>query len=180
MKIAILLADGFEEIEALTPVDLLRRANLDIDLIGIEKAVITGAHEIKITADIISCDADISIYDAVILPGGMPGTLNLDKSDFTDKILNSVIAKNGRIAAICAAPLILGKRGLLKDKEAICYPGFEDTMAGATYTAAKVTADGNIFTACGPGAAWELGFTFVEHFCGALKADELRKGMQFN
>jgi 4-methyl-5(b-hydroxyethyl)-thiazole monophosphate biosynthesis len=83
------------------------------------------------------------------------------------------------VSAICAAPLVLGGLGLLQGKQATCYPGFEDTMKGASYTAAKVTVDGNIFTACGPAAAWELGFTFVEHFCGTEKADELRRGMQF-
>ena len=83
------------------------------------------------------------------------------------------------LSAICAAPLVLGGLGLLNGKQATCYPGFENTMIGATYTSAKVTVDGNIFTACGPGAAWELGFIFVEHFCGAAKADDLRKGMQF-
>ena len=83
------------------------------------------------------------------------------------------------ISAICAAPLVLGGLGLLEGKQATCYPGFEDTMKGATYTAAQVTVDGNVFTACGPAAAWELGFTFVAHFCGEAKADELRRGMQF-
>ena len=84
------------------------------------------------------------------------------------------------IAAICAAPSVLGRLGILQGKQATCYPGFENTMKEAIYTADKVTFDGNIFTACGPGAAWDLGFAFVEHFCGAEKSAELRQGMQFN
>ena len=166
MKIAILLADGFEEVEALTPIDLLRRANLDLDIIGIEKELITGAHGIKVFADIISCDADASLYNAVILPGGMPGTLNLDKSDFTDRILNSVASKNGRIAAICAAPLILGKRDLLKGKEAICYPGFEGELIGASLSEKSVVTDGLITTAKGMGVALDFAKELVALFCG--------------
>ena len=156
MKIAILLADGFEEIEALTPVDMLRRAGLCIDLIGIEKKEIIGAHGIKVYADINSTEADATLYDAVILPGGMPGTLNLDKSDFTNKILKSVASKNGRIAAICAAPLILGRRGLLTGKNATCYPGFENELAGAVISEQSVVTDGIITTAKGMGVALEF------------------------
>lgn len=177
MKIAILLADGFEEIEALTPVDLLKRANVEIDMIGIDKPVICGAHGIKITADIVSYDADYTAYDAVILPGGMPGTLNLDKADFTNKILDSVISKGGRIAAICAAPLILGRRGLLKGKEAICYPGFENELIGAAISEKSVVTDGLITTAKGMGVALEFAKELVSLICGEKTMQELSKAI---
>ena len=177
MKIAILLADGFEEIEALTPVDLLKRVNVEIDMIGIDKPVICGAHGIKITADIVSYDADYTAYDAVILPGGMPGTLNLDKADFTNKILDSVISKGGRIAAICAAPLILGRRGLLKGKEAICYPGFENELIGAAISEKSVVTDGLITTAKGMGVALEFAKELVSLICTEKTMQELSKAI---
>ena len=173
MKIAILLANGFEEIEALSPVDLLRRAGLSIDLIGIGEKTVTGSHGIKISADIVSDDADINAYDAVILPGGMPGTLNLDKSEFTEKIIDSIIAKGGRIAAICAAPLILGRRHLLEGKRATCYPGFEEELLGAIITGESVVTDGLITTAKGMGVALEFAKELVRLFCGEKTKNEL-------
>jgi 4-methyl-5(b-hydroxyethyl)-thiazole monophosphate biosynthesis len=125
---------------------------------------------------------ELNYIDAFLLflPGGLPGATNLEAHEGLGKLLVSKSAEEEVvISAICAAPLVLGGLGLLKGRQATCYPGFEDTMTGAIYTADKVTRDGNIFTACGPGAAWEIGFAFVEHFCGVEKADELRKGMQF-
>ncbi len=177
MKIAVLLADGFEEVEALTPIDLLRRANLDVDLIGIENETVTGAHGIRVNADTVASRADISIYDSVILPGGMPGTLNLDKASFTDKLLKSVISKGGRIAAICAAPLILGKRGLLEGKEAICYPGFEDELLGARISKKSVVTDGLITTAKGMGVALEFAKELVKLFCGEDTKNKLSEAI---
>ena len=116
----------------------------------------------------------------LFLPGGLPGATNLKAHAGLGALLQAkATGEDVILSAICAAPLVLGGLGLLQGKQATCYPGFEDTMTGATYTAAKVTIDGNVITACGPGAAWELGFTFVEHFCGTARADELRKGMQF-
>ena len=177
MKIAVLLADGFEEVEALTPIDLLRRANLEVDLIGIEKETVTGAHGIRINVDTVASCADISIYDSVILPGGMPGTLNLDNASITDELLNSVISKGGRIAAICAAPLILGKRGLLEGKEAICYPGFESELLGARISEKSVVTDGLITTAKGMGVALEFAKELVKLFCGEDTKNKLSKAI---
>ena len=110
MKVALLLADGFEEIEALTPADTLRRAGATVDIIGIDKKEIVGAHGIKLIADITSDTAEVSGYGAVIFPGGMPGAANLDASEFSDKIIAAVQKNGGRIAAICAAPMVLGHR----------------------------------------------------------------------
>ena len=176
----VFLADGFEEIEALAPVDVMRRAGLPVTMVSVtDNRVVNGAHGIPVVADASFGELDYADAALLFLPGGLPGATNLEAHEGLGELLKSKVAEGVIISAICAAPLVLGGLDLLQGKQATCYPGFEDTMAGATYTAAKVTVDGNIFTACGPGAAWELGFTFVEHFCGTAKADELRKGMQF-
>ena len=177
----VFLADGFEEIEALAPIDVMRRAGLSVTTVSVTSdCVVNGAHGIPVVADAAFDALDYADAALLFLPGGLPGATNLEAHEGLGELLNAKAKEEGVIlSAICAAPLVLGGLGLLSGKQATCYPGFEGTMTGATYTAAKVTVDGNIFTACGPGAAWELGFTFVEHFCGAPKADELRKGMQF-
>ena len=177
----VFLADGFEEIEALAPVDVMRRAGLSVTMVSVTgNLVVQGAHGIPVVADVAFGELDYADAALLFLPGGLPGATNLEAHEGLNALLQAKAQEEEVIlSAICAAPLVLGGLGLLQGKQATCYPGFEDTMKGAVYTAAKVTMDGNIFTACGPGAAWELGFTFVEHFCDASKADELRKGMQF-
>lgn len=176
----VFLAEGFEEIEALAPVDVMRRAGLSVTLVSITGDIfVTGAHGIPVVADTLFDKHDYSDAALLFLPGGLPGATNLQQhaglcSLLIDKAQDDVV-----ISAICAAPLVLGGLGLLNGKRATCYPGFEDTMQGADYTAEQVTIDGNLFTACGPAAAWALGFAFVEHFCSAEKACELRAGMQF-
>lgn len=177
----VFLAEGFEEIEALAPVDVMRRAGLAVTLVSVtDDLVVKGAHGIPVVADAVFAALDFEDAALLFLPGGLPGATNLEAHTGLGALLKAKADEQGVVlSAICAAPLVLGGLGLLQGKRATCYPGFEDTMKGATYTAAKVTVDGNIFTACGPGAAWELGFTFVEHFCSMEKADELRKGMQF-
>lgn len=177
----VFLADGFEEIEALAPIDVMRRAGLSVTMVSVtDSLTVTGAHGIPVVADTLFAQCDYADAALLFLPGGLPGATNLQAHTGLCQLLTAKASQpNVIISAICAAPLVLGGLGLLQGKKATCYPGFEDTMQGAHYTAAKVTVDGHIFTACGPGAAWELGFTFVEHFCGADKADALRSGMQF-
>lgn len=177
----VFLADGFEEIEALAPIDVMRRAGLSVTTVSVtDSLTVTGAHGIPVVADTLFSQCDYADAALLFLPGGLPGATNLQAHTGLCQLLTAKASQpDVIISAICAAPLVLGGLGLLQGKQATCYPGFEDTMQGARYTAAKVTVDGHIFTACGPGAAWELGFTFVEHFCGADKADALRSGMQF-
>lgn len=177
----VFLADGFEEIEALAPVDVMRRAGLPVMMVSVTgNSVVQGAHGIPVVADAAFEALDYADAALLFLPGGLPGATNLEAHEgLTQLLMAKAEAGDVVLSAICAAPLVLGGLGLLVGKQATCYPGFEDTMKGASYTAAKVTVDGNVITACGPGAAWELGFTFVEHFCGVAKADELRQGMQF-
>ena len=166
--IYMFLAEGFEETEALAPLDILRRAELEVKTIGVGKKLITGAHGITVTADITESEVDLSSdIEAVILPGGMPGTLNLDACPAVHAAINAAAERGATIAAICAAPMILGKKGLLEGKEAICYPGFEEHLKGARISEKKVARDGNIITAKGMGVAVEFGLSLVS----ALKSD---------
>ncbi len=154
--IIVLLADGFEEIEALTPVDMLRRAGLDVKTVGINSKIAVGAHNIPVVCDAVPADISLNDVSMAIFPGGMPGSLNLDASPYTDEVIKSVTSRGGHIAAICAAPLIFGRRGLLDGKRATCFPGFEDELRGATVTGEEFVTDGNITT--GKGMEYSLPF----------------------
>ena len=172
--IYMFLADGFEEVEALTPLDLLRRAGAEILTVGIQGTTATGAHGITFACDITAEEMDLSAVDTVILPGGMPGTTNLDACRYVDAAIEAVTKKGGRLAAICAAPLILGKRGLLEGKHAVCYPGFEKELRGAHICeTAGVVTDGSITTAKGMGVAFEFGIELVRLLFGQGKADAI-------
>ena len=173
--IYMFLAKGFEETEALAPLDLLRRADLSVTTVGVGGKNIVGAHGISVSADITDAELDLSSskLDAVILPGGMPGTLNLDACPAVHMALDAAAKRDAIIAAICAAPMILGKKGLLHGKEAICYPGFEGELIGAEITDERCVTDKNTITAKGAGAAAEFGISIVRYFCGDEKADSL-------
>ena len=173
--ILVFLADGFEEIEALTPVDILRRAGFDVKTAAVGKPegerVVTGSHGIPVTADARAEDflgAD-RIPEAVVFPGGMPGAKHLDEDKTADAILARCAAdETCVIGAICAAPMILGKRGLLSGRDATCYPGFEKYLDGAKYYEASVVADGNFITADGMGSALD----FALQLTALLKSDD--------
>ena len=171
------LANGFEEVEALCPLDLLRRAGLDIKTVGVGGKYITGSHGITVEADITEDELCDVAPTAVILPGGMPGTTNLDASAVVHKALDNAKKCDALIAAICAAPMILGKRGDLRGKEAICYPEFETYLDGATVSASKVVVDGRIITAAGMGVALDFGLALVASLCSPEKATELRRAV---
>lgn len=180
MKIALLLANGFEEIEALTPLDVLRRAGVSVDTIGIGAKTVVGAHNIPVVADITDAEANANDYDGVIFPGGMPGSTNLDAAEFTDKIIAAVTNKGGRLAAICAAPLVLGRRGLLKGKKATCYPGFENELTGAEISSLAVVTDGNITTAKGMGVALEFAKELTSLWVCPEVSEEISKSIMEN
>ena len=172
----VFLADGFEEIEALCPIDIMRRAGISVVTVGISKKEITGAHNITVLADI--CDTDLKFNektDLIFLPGGMPGTKNLDASPTVHRMIDIALEQNAYIAAICAAPMILGKRGLLQGKNAVCYPGFEEYLVGANIPFDKnIVLDGKIITARGMGVATDFGLALVELLCNKEKSDSLR------
>ena len=171
--IAVLLAIGFEEIEALTPVDMLRRAGLEVKTVGIGGKRIVGSHGIALEADMLPEEVDLGAVDMAIFPGGMPGSLNLDRAEFTDEIIAAVTKNGGRLAAICAAPLVLGRRGLLEGKRATCYPGFEGELRGAICTTEGVVTDESITTARGMGVALEFSKELISLVITKEKAAEL-------
>ena len=164
----VFLADGFEEVEALTPVDMLRRVGVEVITAGVGKREIVGAHNISVTADILASEALPEKAEMVVLPGGLPGTTNLQKDVYVQKAVDTMIANGGYVAAICAAPMILGEKGLLKGKNATCFVGFEDKLIGANYTGEPVCVDGKVITARSAGVALDFAFELVR----VLKDDE--------
>lgn len=177
-RVNIYLAEGFEEIEAITVVDTLRRAEIDARMISItDREIVTGAHGIIVTADEIFEKADNVGADMIVLPGGMPGTRYLGEHKGLREVILDFTEKNKPIAAICAAPSILGKLGLLSKKKAVCYPGFEETLKGATVSEEIVTQDGNFITSRGPGTAIYFALSLVELLADKEAEEELREGM---
>ena len=173
----LFLANGFEEIEALCPLDLLRRAGVEVTTVGVGGEMIRGSHGITVQADMPDTMYMDTNPEMIILPGGMPGSKNLDESRIVDMAVQTAARKDAYIAAICAAPFILGKRGLLAGKEAICYPGFEDQLTGATISDKKVVRDGKFITAAGMGVALEFGLTLVATLKGEEVAENLRRAV---
>lgn len=163
----VILAEGFEEIEALAQIDILRRAGIDVMSASVAGEYVTGAHGITVKCD-TTVDRALSLGDAqgVILPGGMPGTTNIAKSEKAAELIKNVHSQEKLVAAICAAPSCLGALGVLKGKKATCYPGFEDTLAGAEILYDDVVADGNVITSRGPGTAVKFGLCLAEHITG--------------
>jgi len=174
----IFFADGFEEIEALTSVDVLRRAGVNAVMVSItEDEIVRGAHDISLLADKTIDNVDFSEADLLLLPGGMPGAANLAACDELTKQLKAFAAEGKPYAAICAAPFVLGQLGLLKGKKATCYPGFEDQLEGATVTGVMAQQDGNVITGKGPAAAMEFSLKVAALLVGQEKADEVAAGM---
>ncbi|MBO4283821.1 MAG: DJ-1/PfpI family protein [Clostridia bacterium] len=171
--ILLLLADGFEETEALVPLDLLRRGKCDVKTVGITGKTVSGAHGIAVTADLLPKEVAGKI-DALILPGGMPGTTNLDASPDVDRLIEKTLSNGGRLAAICAAPMVLGRRGLLQNKRAVCFPGFESELKGAILSNKRIETDGNVTTAVGMGAAYEFGLALLSLLAGNQTAEQVR------
>ena len=171
--ITVLLANGFEEIEALTTVDVLLRAGLEVKTVGVNGLIAVGAHGINVFSDELPADVDLTKVTMAIFPGGMPGSTNLDASPFTDEVIEAVLKNNGRLAAICAAPLVLGRRGLLRGKSATCYPGFEGELIGATISDKSIVTDGNITTAKGMGVALDFSLELVRLLVSEEKAAEI-------
>lgn len=179
--IYVFLATGFEEVEALAPVDVCRRAGLNVKTVSVSgELAVKGAHGVDIVADSLFEDNDYSDADMLFLPGGLPGATNLDEHEALREVILKHHEAGKALAAICAAPLVYGKLGLLRGKKATCYPGFEKYLEGADYTAALVERDGLTFTGNGPAAALALGYEIVKHFCGADKAEQLKEGMMYN
>jgi 4-methyl-5(b-hydroxyethyl)-thiazole monophosphate biosynthesis len=174
MKAMVFLADGFEEIEAIAPIDIMRRAGIEVTTISVTATKeVRGAHDILLQADCLFGEIDFSNADLLFLPGGMPGTKNLEAHDGLKQLLLKHANEGKKLAAICAAPSILGKLGLLKGKEAVCFPGFEETLKGAILSDKKVVQSGNIITGKAAGAAVEFGLKLVENLKGKSAAEQV-------
>ncbi|MBO6133610.1 MAG: DJ-1/PfpI family protein [Lachnospiraceae bacterium] len=180
-KVACLLADGFEEIEGLTVVDMCRRAGIDIKTASISDSLeVTSSNGITVKADCKFDDIKFDEMDMIVLPGGGLGTENLEKFAPLKDVLLSFNEKGKFISAICAAPRILGDLGLLKGKKAICFPGLEGRLTGATIMSnEKCVTDGHIVTARGMGASVEFAAAIITQLLGAEKAEEIERQVQF-
>ena len=175
--ICILLADGFEEAEALIPCDLLRRAGFEVSLCGLSGKHVKGSHGVCVEADIDVKDIVLETVEAVILPGGMPGASNIDACPHTDEILNYAYRNGLVMGAICAAPFILGKRGFLRGRTATCCPSFERYLEGAELRSVNVVCNGNIITARAAGAAFDFALKIIEKLKDHNTADDIRRGI---
>ena len=175
--IYVLLADGFEEIEAVAVIDILRRADLEVLTVGIGGKQICGSHGIVITADIDEKDMDAKHCEAVILPGGVPGTPNLESSEAVQALIDEAVKCGAWICAICAAPSILGKKGLLKGKGAACYPGWEKYLDGAVIEKG-VAVDKPFITASGAGVAVGFALEIAARLKSPEEAERIRSAMQ--
>lgn len=175
----VFLADGFETIEALAVVDVLRRAGVETKTVGVGKKTITSSHNIPVVADILDTEAEISLTDAVVLPGGIPGTPNLEASEIVQSFIDYCTQNDKYLCAICAAPSILGHKGLLNGVEATSYPAFHKELTGAVISDKYVAHDKKFITARGAGVSLEFGAEIASVFVGKDKADEILKSMQY-
>ena len=176
----ILLAPGFEEAEALVPVDMLRRANIETATVSITGEPVPGSHGVTVTADITLDRVDLSRADMIVLPGGGPGYKNLGKEPRVEELVRKAAEKGLWLAAICAAPTLLGRWGLLEGKDAVCYPGMEEGLTGAQSRMDRgVVVDGKVITGRAAGSAFDFGLALVEALAGAAEADQVRHGIYY-
>ena len=175
----IFLADGFEETEALAPVDILRRAGIPVTTVGVGGTLVRGSHNIYVQADMSLSDFSLgSDAQGVILPGGMPGVRNLDADEKVCAAVTAAAERGLYVCAICAAPSVIGRLGLLNGRKATCFPGFEDALTGAQVCSDIVVTDGHFITAKGAGCALDFGFAIVSAVKGAAEADRVASAMQ--
>ena len=178
MNVIVPLADGFEEIEAVTIIDVLRRAGISVTSVFLRVNPVIGSHEIPVTADKNISGVSAADYDSIVLPGGMPGSKNLKEDERVIALIRELNSRERIVAALCAAPIALGHAGVLKGKRATCFPGFEGQMTGSIPVSEPVVRDGRIITGKGPGCAIPFALALVEAFAGREKAENLRDAMQ--
>lgn len=174
----VFLAEGFEEVEALTPVDVLKRTGIEVKTVGVTSKTVISSHGLIVTTDITQAQLDVKDLNMIILPGGMPGTLNLEKSDIVKSTIDYCMNNKIGVAAICAAPSVLGHMGYLRNKDATCFPGFEKDLIGANVKNAAVCVDDNVITARGAGVALEFSFAIVEYMTSSEIANKIKSEMQ--
>ncbi|MCR5208177.1 MAG: DJ-1/PfpI family protein [Eubacterium sp.] len=174
----VFLADGFEIIEALAPVDMLTRAGVAVKTVGVTGELVKSSCGVSVAADMKIDEFDFYDVEAVVLPGGMPGTLNLEANAAVQNAIDNAVNINIPVCAICAAPSILGNKGLLNGKSAVCFPGFEDKLVGASVSDEYVVTDGNFITARGAGVCIDFGLEIVKKLKGEAVSGEIRKSIQ--
>lgn len=179
MKNAVIcLATGFEEIEAVGVIDVLRRADMNVIVASVDdEEAVVGSHNLCVETDCGLSDIDARTVDAVILPGGMPGAKNLASNDKVLELIRDVYGRGRYVCAICAAPMALSAAGILKGKRVTCYPGFEDRLEDCSWTGEAVTVDGNVITGKGPGKVFDFALKLVEIFCNEDSSAKLSAGM---
>ncbi|MGN1098517.1 MAG: DJ-1 family glyoxalase III [Clostridia bacterium] len=174
----LFLADGFEIVEAMAPLDMLRRAKVDVKTVGLFSRTVTCSKGVELKADLSMDEVDMKNCEMIILPGGLPGAEHLRDSEEIGEIVDYAEASGLYIAAICAAPMVIGRRGVLRGKKATCFPGYEDELLGAECTGEGVVRDGKVITAKGAGRSVEFGLALVEALCGREKAAEIKEKIQ--
>lgn len=179
-RIGIFMADGCEEIEGLTVVDVLRRANMEITMISISgKREVTGSHNITFMADALAPEVDYEGLDAIVLPGGMPGTLHLGADVTVKRVIKEFASAGKLVCAICAAPSVLGAEGILEGRRATCHPGFEDQLIGAVTSEDEVVVDDAVITSRGMGTAIAFALEIVRYFADEKAAETIKKGLVY-
>ncbi len=179
-KIGIFMADGCEEIEGLTVVDIVRRAKMEIVMISITgKREVTSSHQVTFLTDALAAEVDYDTLDGIVLPGGMPGTLNLQADETVNKVIRQFAAEGRLVCAICAAPSVLGAAGILEGKCATCHPGFEEKLTGAKVEEKEVVVDGNVITSRGMGTAIPFALEIVRYFADDETVEQVRKGLVY-
>lgn len=179
-KVGIFFADGCEEIEGLSVVDICRRADLEIETISIMgRSQVEGSHKITFRTDTVFENVDFTQLDGVILPGGMPGTLHLGEHEGVNRVIKEYAKAGKMVAAICAAPSVLGAAGILQGKKAVCHPGFEEKLTGAEVLFENVVTDGNVITSRGMGTAFDFGLAVVRYFKDDAAVEDVKLHMVY-
>jgi len=179
-KVGVFFGTGYEEIEGLTTVDLLRRVGIEVQTVSVmEELTVTGSHGIPVVMDKMLCEVDFEELDMIVLPGGMPGTRKLEACELLMEKVDEFVKEGKAVCAICAAPSILGHRGHLKEKKAIAYPGFEEQLTGAEIVCEPAVRDGNIITGRGMGASIDFALKIVAYLTDEKTAEELADKIVF-
>ena len=180
-RACVFMANGTEECEALLTVDILRRAGVEVVTASVnQKPEILSSHNVRMDTDAVAADIQAADFDLIVLPGGMPGTINLKENEFVKAVCQQAAASGKLVAAICAAPSVLGEMGLLKGRTATCYPGYEDRLMGVSYTLQGVITDGNITTGRGLGYALDMGLELVRLLQGTQQSLKIKKSIQYD
>ena len=180
-KVYEFLSNGTEEVEALIPVDVLRRAGVEVVLVSTTgNQVINTSHGVNIVADAMIEDIDPSDADLLMIPGGLPGSVNLCNHPLVREMIKAQYDAGKLVSAICAGPMIFGSLGISEGKRCTCYPGCEENLGNATYTAELVTVDGNVITGEGPAASFPYAYKLCEILCGKETAQGLMDGMMYS